>query len=206
MTPIRRVQGFTLLELLIGLTLVGLILTLLFAGLNLGMRSWEAGEQRMVASSRQSIIVDFIRRTLEQAYPLYWQVDNEKQLAFAGEAESLQLVGPVAMHEGAASNYLIALELDEGAGGRDLMMRWHMPDTREPGFGALEEAKPKVLAKAVKEMNFSYFGAESDTDEPAWHDQWLHQKTLPMLIRLQLTLENGEIWPDIVVATPIRAE
>jgi general secretion pathway protein J len=206
MTPIPRAQGFTLLELLIGMTLVGFILTLLFAGLRLGIRSWDAGEQHMVTSSRQAIVVDFIRRTLEQTYPLNWRVDNEDQLAFAGESESLQIVGPVPIHDGAASNYLIGLELVDGDGGRDLVMRWRMPDPREPGFAPLEEAKPKVLVKAVKEVTFAYFGAESDADEPAWHDQWVHQKAPPELIRLQITLENGETWPDIVVATPIRAE
>jgi general secretion pathway protein J len=206
MNPIRRAQGFTLLELLIGMTLVGFILTLLFAGLSLGMRSWDAGEQRMVSSSRQAVIVDFIRRTLEQTYPLHWRVDNEEQLAFAGETDALRIVGPVAIHDGASGNYLIALELVEGDGGRDLVMRWKMPDSRAPGFGPLEEAKPKVLAKAIRGMTFSYFGAENDTDAPTWHDQWLHQKAPPELIRLQLTMENGETWPDIVAATPIRTE
>jgi general secretion pathway protein J len=206
MTPAHRSHGFTLLELLIGMTLVGFILTLLFAGLRLGMRSWEAGEQHMVSSSRQGIIVDFIRRTLEQTYPMYWRVDNEEQLAFAGEPDSLRIVGPVPMHEGASNNYLIALNLADGADGHDLVMRWQMPDPRAPGFGTLEEAKPKVLVKAVKELAFAYFGAESDADEPTWHDQWLRQKVPPELIRLKLMLENGDTWPDIVVATPIRTE
>jgi general secretion pathway protein J len=206
MTPKRRAQGFTLLELLIGMTLVGFILTLLFAGLSLGLRSWEAGEQRMVTSSRQAIIVDFIRRTLEQTYPLFWRVDNEEQLAFAGETESLRFVGPVPRHEGASGNYLIALELADGEDGRDLVMRWQMSDSREPGFESLEEAKPKVLVKAIRELAFSYFGTENETDEPTWHDQWLHQKAPPELIRLKITLENGKTWPDIITATPIRTE
>jgi general secretion pathway protein J len=206
MTPKRRTQGFTLLELLIGMTLVGFILTLLFAGLSLGLRSWEAGEQRMVTSSRQAIIVDFIRRTLEQTYPLFWRVDNEEQLAFAGETESLRIVGPMPRHEGASGNYLIALELADGEDGRDLVMRWQMSDSREPGFESLEEAKPKVLVKAIRELAFSYFGTENEADEPTWHDQWLHQKAPPELIRLKITLENGETWPDIITATPIRTE
>ena len=206
MTLKRRTQGFTLLELLIGMTLVGFILTLLFAGLSLGLRSWEAGEQRMVTSSRQAIIIDFIRRTLEQTYPLFWRVDNEEQLAFAGETESLRFVGPVPRHEGASGNYLIALELADGEDGRDLVMRWQMSDSREPGFESLEEAKPKVLVKAIRELAFSYFGTENETDEPTWHDQWLHQKAPPELIRLKITLENGKTWPDIITATPIRTE
>lgn len=202
----RRAQGFTLLELLIGMTLVGFILTLLFAGLNLGTRSWEAGERRMVTSSRQAVVVDFIRRALEQTYPLRWRVDNEDQLAFAGEAESLRFVGTVAMHDGASGNHLIALDLTDGETGRDLVMRWQLPDPRAPGFEPLEQAQPKVLVKAIKGMTLSYFGSQDDTEEPTWHDQWLDQKAPPELIRLQLIMENGETWPSIVAAPRIRTE
>ncbi|MFZ3043398.1 MAG: prepilin-type N-terminal cleavage/methylation domain-containing protein [Thiobacillus sp.] len=206
MNPIRRSQGFTLLELLIGMTLVGFILSLLFAGLNLGTRSWEAGEQRMVTSSRQAVVVDFIRRAIEQTYPLRWRVGEEDRLAFAGEAESLRFVGTVAMHDGASGNHLIALDLVDGETGRDLVMRWQLPDPGAPGFEPIEQAEPKVLIKAVKEMALAYFGAQSETEDPAWHDQWLDQKTPPELIRLQLTMENGETWPDIVAALRARTQ
>jgi general secretion pathway protein J len=188
------------------MTLVGFILSLLFAGLNLGTRSWEVGEQRMSTSSRQAVVVDFIRRAIEQTYPLRWRVDEEDQLAFAGEAESLRFVGTVAMHDGASGNHLIALDLADGATGRDLVMRWQLPDPGAPGFEPVEQAEPKVLIKAVKEMALAYFGAQSETEDPAWHDQWLDQKTPPELIRLQLTMENGETWPDIVAAPRARTE
>ena len=206
MSAMRRVQGFTLLELLIGMTLVGFILTLLFAGLNLGTRSWEAGEQRMVTSSRQAVVVDFIRRVIERTDPMRWRVGEEDQLAFAGEAESLRFVGALAMHEGTTGNHLIALDLASGENGRDLVMRWRLPDLREPGFGPLEQAEPKVLLKAIRSMTLAYFGAEADTEEPAWHDQWLNQKAPPELIRLRLTMENGETWPDIIAAPRVRRE
>lgn len=204
MNPIRRTRGFTLLELLIGMTLVGFILALLFAGLNLGTRSWEAGEQRMVSSSQQAVVVDFIRRMLEHTEPLHWRVDEEDRLAFAGDAESLRFVGTLPMHDGATGRQIIALDLAGGEVGRDLVMRWRLADIREPGFDALEHAEPKVLIKAVSEIAVSYFGAETDAEDPAWHDRWLDQKVLPQLIRLQLTMENGEAWPEIIIAVRAR--
>jgi general secretion pathway protein J len=206
MSAIRRLRGFTLLEMLIGMTLVGFILTLLFAGLSLGTRSWEAGEERIVTSTRQAVAVDFIRHAIERAYPLRWRVDNEEQLAFAGEPESLRFVGAVAMREGTSVNHLIALDLEAGDGGRDLVMRWQLPDARAPGFDALQTASPKILVRSVKGMTFAYFGAHANTEAPAWHDRWIEQKTPPDLIRLQLVLENGEAWPDIVAAPRIRTE
>lgn len=202
----RRIRGFTLLELLIGMALVGFILVLLFAGLNLGTRSWEAGEARIATSSRQAVVVDFLRRTLEQAYPLRWRVDNEDRLAFAGEAEALRFVGPVPMHGGARVNQVLILDLAEGAPGRNLVMRWHLPDPREPGFAIAEAAEPKVLIKGIERLSFAYYGAESDAEEPAWHERWVDQKAPPELIRLQLVMANGESWPDIVAAPRLGTE
>ncbi len=188
------------------MTLVGFILVLLFAGLNLGTRSWEAGEQRIAASSRQAVVVDFIRRTLEQAYPLHWKVDNEERLAFAGEAEALRFVGPVPMHGGSRVNQAVVLDLADSGQGRDLVMRRHLPDLREPGFEAAATAEPKVLIKGIERLVFSYYGAESDTEEPAWHDRWIEQKTPPELIRLQFVMQNGEPWPEIVAAPRLATE
>ncbi len=71
----------------------------------------------MVTSSRQAVVVDFIRRVIEQTYPLRWRVGEEDRLAFAGEAESLRFVGTVAMHDGASGNHLIALDLVDGETG-----------------------------------------------------------------------------------------
>lgn len=206
MTFRRRARGFTLVEMLIGMTLVGFILTLLFAGLNLGTRSWEAGEQRIATSSRQAVVVDFLRRTLEQAYPLRWTVENEERLAFAGDAESVRLVGPVPIREGALVNQLVVLELADGETGHDLVMRWALPDLREPGFEPAEAATPKVLIKGIKRLTFAYFGTESEMEEATWHDRWVEQKDPPQLIRLQLVMENGEAWPDIVAASRVRTQ
>jgi general secretion pathway protein J len=195
-----RQRGITLLELLIALVLLGFIMTLLFAGLDLGTRSWDAGERRMNGASRQAVVDDFLRRTLEGAWPLMWRKDDEDVLAFAGEAESLRFAGPLARSAGTAAKQLLAIELAPGGQGRDLVVRWQWPDPRAPGFGPLDSAPPKVIVKQVKAVRFAYFGAESASDEPAWHDRWLARKVLPDLIRLRIEPHDDAPWPDIVVA------
>jgi general secretion pathway protein J len=149
-------------------------------------------------------VVNFIRHTLEQAYPLSWKVDGEDTLAFSGQNEALSFVGPVSSREGLSGNHLITLKLVEGDSGSDLVMQWHLPDPQEHGFDLLAESKPKILVRQVRAMTLDYFGADNDVNEPSWHAQWPSTQQLPRLIRLRLELENSEAWPDIVVA-PLRA-
>ena len=63
-------QGFTLLELLVAITLLGLLMAALFGGLRLGARVWETGETRLDASARVQIVQDFLRQRLAEALPL----------------------------------------------------------------------------------------------------------------------------------------
>lgn len=202
-----RLTGFTLLELLVGLSLVGLILVLLFAGLRLGDRSWEAGETRLTASSNLAVAARFIRHELEQIQPYHWKNTTEEQtLAFAGSADAIHFVGPVPSRVGVSGLHLVGIEAVSAGDGKALAMRWHLPDPEVPDFSLLEGAEPKNLVEDVEELSFAYFGAPDDTTDPAWHDSWDFPNRLPQLIRLRLTLKSGEIWPEIVVAPRINGE
>ena len=60
----RRFQqaGFTLLELLIAMTLLGMILVLLFGGLRLGVRSWDASQKQVDSLNSVRSLESFLRR------------------------------------------------------------------------------------------------------------------------------------------------
>src|SRR5437660_1101488 len=45
----RRVRGFTLVEVLIALAIVGMLLTIAFSGLRVAMAAWTRGEDRAEA-------------------------------------------------------------------------------------------------------------------------------------------------------------
>lgn len=196
----RRVTGFTLLELLIAMTLVSFILVLLFAGLRLATRSWDAGEQRIVDTGERALITNFLRGALEQIYPLRWRVDGQEVLAFEGAQQALAFVGRLPARQGSSGNHLLSLALVDGEGGRDLVLRWQLPSPQASDFSALEGAESKVLVRQVGELSFAYFGAESDLAEPDWVDRWSSATRLPKLIRVRLAGRDGAAWPDLVVA------
>lgn len=200
MTLRRPSPGFTLLELLIGLALVGLILSLVFAGLRLGTRSWDAGEQRMAESSGRAQLLAFLRVALEQAYPYRWQDGGATHAAFFGLPDALAFVGPLPNHAGLGGRYLVVLRLEEGEEGQDLVLRWRPPEAGARDFSDLDEAPRVVLAKSVQGLEFAYFGSAGEAEAPAWGDQWNQREALPRLVRLRILPGHTAAWPDLVVA------
>lgn len=199
-------RGFTLLELLVSMVLVGFILVLLFAGLRLGTQSWDVAEAKINSSSQRAVVMNLIRRMLEQSVPLRWNDNGTDFIAFDAGTDSLEFVGPIASREGLSGRHLIRLGLAEGEVGQNLMLQWHLTDPAKKDFSALDEAKPKSLLKAVQSVQFEYFGTEDDIQEPAWHADWRAKQRLPLLVRMRLVMDGGEQLPDLVVALRLQGE
>ncbi|MCH8035911.1 MAG: prepilin-type N-terminal cleavage/methylation domain-containing protein [Proteobacteria bacterium] len=85
-----RQRGFTLIEILIAMTLLGLLMAMLFGGLRLGTRAWEASDARSAELARLEAVHGFIRRALTGAYPLLRTETGgaKRRIAFTGGAEA----------------------------------------------------------------------------------------------------------------------
>ncbi len=195
--------GFTLLELMIAMALLGFILALLFGGMRLGARSWDAGELRAENTTRMALLQEFLRRELSQATPYRWKKKTDANLAFIGEPHSMKLVAPIAVRLGPGGLYLISLELVQHRDGAQLVMKRTIPESDSGDFTALDAAEKVVLAEQAEALDFAYYGAETKDAEPQWFDKWEsrdNQQRLPYLIRVRIKFSNGSVWPDLVVA------
>lgn len=198
----KKTSGFTLLELLIAMTLLGFILTLLFGGLRLGSRSWDAGDARGEKTTHLTLLQEFLRRELSQVTPYFWKNKANADLAFIGEPNSLMMVAPLAVHLAPGGLFLLGLNPDDGK----LVMRQAIPDADSADFSALDDAEKIVLADHVEDVAFAYYGAETKDADPQWTDHWKSQDTpqrLPYLIRVRITFDDGQVWPDLIVAPMI---
>lgn len=201
-------RGFTLLEMVIGITLLGFILVLLYGGLRLGTRSWDAGEKSVDASSRQAVVGEFLRRQLVLVYPLRWKKDGTQEvIAFAGETDALYFAAPISARLGAGGINLLALDADKKGGESALRLRWRAPDPEDKAFEFAEESKQEAaLVRDIGALEFAYFGSDTQDAEPAWHDTWHSETYLPQIIRLRLKPKEGDPWPDILVALKLNAD
>ncbi|AGA33580.1 General secretion pathway protein J [Thioalkalivibrio nitratireducens DSM 14787] len=190
-------RGFTLLEVMIALVLLGLLLSLLFSGLRLGAGSWDAAERagREVADRMQ--VLEFIDRSLARAEPVFRQTaDQGPVLVFEGRPDGVDWVAALPGHRGGGGLYRLSLEV-AGAGTAEaalvLGQRLFHPDTL-----AATQTDRETLADGVQEIALEYFGTQAHGREPNWTDHWRADR-LPRLVRMRIRDREGE-WPPLIVA------
>ena len=227
--PQRRARGFTLVELLIALAMLGLVTLLLFSGLRLGSRSWESVERVAGQSDALRFAHGFLIRALSQIRAVEATTDVGSQLAFAGAAERLEFVAPLSDYLGLPGLYVLRLALESRGAGRALVLtRWLLhPEILAGGDGvpAWEPLTSEgsrsfadlpvemdaaggafgrtLLLEAVDDFAVAYFGLADGDEEPVWHSDWFGQATLPTLVRIRLTTAT-QTWPELVVALPAQ--
>lgn len=183
-------RGFTLLELLIALTLFGLLMTVLLGGLRLGTRVWEASGERLEEQGEILTLQGFLRQRLEEAWPVEEAYrSDEAEPLFDGEADRLRLVSsmPASLGEGLFLIELSLLRTDRGGSDRDLLLRWRpwpATQTVEPG--------ERVLLADVAGMAIAYFGSDGRERPGGWHDRWQYRDDLPELVRITFTFPDGD--------------
>jgi general secretion pathway protein J len=208
--PAHIQMGFTLLELLIAMTLLGFILVLLFGGLRLGARSWDAVQQQVDNLNTVRSVESFLRREMTLAYPYRWKSIPGQRMAFLGERNKISFVAQLPSRIGVGGLYAVSLELEQSDMGKRMVWR-HVPlNPQMQDFSELAQAPEMVLVgselSAVDEIWLSYFGRDGEGTAPRWADRWDSDARLPALIKIQVRFANGTEWPDFVVAPMLTSE
>ena len=199
----RRVgAGFTLLEVLVAMSLLSLILLLLFTALHSGGRHWHAGAVKTAANDERRLTRAFIRKQFEQAAPLLQISASANRVLFYGAADSVLYTSYLpAQHAGAGMYVLRILAQD-----RRLMLQYlglhEKIDARHPP--PLDETNARALLENITAIRFQYYGRHHGDEPPDWRERWTRGDALPELVRIEIEHETGGPWPAMIV--PIHSQ
>ena len=206
--PRGRQKGFTLIELVVAMVLLGTMLVLLYSGLTFALRGWDAGDANGRRTADRRIGENFLRRELTELFPMRWKDAVALKFAFEGEERRLRFVSsrPAGLSQGGLS--LVGLEVEQDASGkaRHLTMRRAMPDDEARNFAPLDHSERTVLIADVDSVAFAYFGSENDFSESKWTDTWTYNARMPQMVRMRVKTADGTALPDFIVRVVLSEE
>ena len=203
---VRTLRGFTLIEVLIAMTLLSIMVVLLFSSLKICAQSWEQGESKITEVNEVAVVYNFFQRHLSSATPL-WNDFNakdgaateteERTLSFQGNKQSLQFVSVFPASAGRSGMQLFSIEPQQQDKERLIKV------TISPFFPLTEgeawRSEEVVLLKHVSDFTLAYFGATDDGGESSWQDEWLGKDTQPRLVKINISTTNDVSWTEMIV-------
>jgi general secretion pathway protein J len=195
-------SGFTLVELLVALALLGLLSVGLFGGLRFGLHAWQHGSARTDRSQRMLTAQNLLRRIIGDVYPQFVAEDPTRgHVDFSGTATSLEFLASAPIALGHSGRLRYRLVVERHGDHTDLIMTAR-PELADADARATER---RTLLADVEAIAFGYFGRTRSDDAAQWRDAWSGQVDLPQLVRVRVA-DAGRAWPDLVVAPRIGVD
>lgn len=199
----RRATGFTLLELVIAITLLALMASVLYGALGFAGRSWEGGEAKAEATSSMRLAEGFLRAQLEAQHPLRMRRMAEFPMLFGGTQDELRFAAALpARVSGGGIWYYRLVVANENDTSR-LVLERMLPDLEAGALPVFDKPERSILADHVKEIRIGYFGYDAGAARvgvPTWRDQWDDRNRLPLMVRIDVVPQRGPAWPTLLVA------
>lgn len=192
----RAHDGFTLLELLLAISLFSLITASIMGGIHLGARAWE--------TTRASDALDEVENAVRATAALIgrgYTIATDQQQQFTAEGPPPPFAGTanaasfVALSEGGAQwggLVLTEIGVDSGPEGSELAV-WTKPYRPREGLANGRAAMKKTVAlKGVAFFELSYFGAQQtqpgaqQQQPPVWSRSWASRTGLPELVTIRV--------------------
>lgn len=199
----RGQAGFTLVELLLAVTLMSLLLALAYGGLRAASRASQSGQEVLAESSRLRVTHQFIRKQMNLMLPLSFvgQGGEEGELVrFEGDTDRITYVGPMPGYLARGGPQVQQLAFVDGPEGLELQFS-HAPLLGyEPE--ALLDREPVVLLTELQDGGFEFLLEDEEAETLEWVSVWEEPGLVPRAVRLDVRFDDAAPvhWPPLVAS------
>ena len=191
-------EGFTLIEVIVTLTVLSFILLIIFGAFRLGLSAWERGESIKEEYQKVRIITQLISQQIKSIVP--YKIKTQKAegnyLAFEGKAHSLKFVSALPIKAKQPEGFVYAIyEFKEGGSEGGRLVLYEQRVLNKDFFS--EEPKEELavsLLEGISNVRFEYY-QEADpvkNRKEEWIEEWnvKEEKELPRALRMTITHPN----------------
>jgi general secretion pathway protein J len=187
----RSARGFTLLEVLFALALMGVLLTLVATTVLLGQRALAHADRYAQRLDEVRAAQGFLRQAVQQTLPLQYGGSGPMSV-FEGQAHSFRFAAPVPT---ALSGGILwhTVEWADAPSGPGLRVRFESAPGRTWG-------EPQWLLQGVRAVHLSYRGTDAAGRQTDWLARWPWPRRLPGQVRIALEVTGPVAWTAQTIA------
>jgi len=193
----RNQSGYSLIELLVVLALMGLIAVAMSGGIRFGAKVWERTGVQVEGLEQTQGAQALLRNLLSTVSPRLFDPSNANEDAFVGNGQRMSFTAPMppSLGQGGSARFNLTASRQDGA--TQLVIEWR------PRHGARRESK-QLLLRGAGTVAFAYATVDA-AGAIAWTDTWAADAGTPALIRIRADFaQSGAIrWPDLIVRARI---
>ncbi len=196
----RSQSGFTLIEVMLAMTIFALMSTVLYGAFSLGHSAVEKSQRSFERNQKLRAVDELLGSYIRSAYP-YRSSPQGSTILFAGEQADLTFVSSFSLAMGGRGMAKVHLfwEGDENRAGvlrleEETPVRVLSEEDEKDNQGHQGLSNSLVLREGVKEVRITYL--DSQSDEEKWEERWdaRERNVLPRAVRLNyLTAEGRKV-------------
>ena len=192
-------RGFTLVEVILAVSILAVVVLLATTALRVGLRAWEAGQRRADLQQESRALVELVSEALAgaSAYQGRLGQNPERIVLFEGEPDEVRFVTsapPLTLDDPVAPFHAVVL----GRKGQDAL---RLVERLVPSDEPFAPGPERVLSRSVTRFSLAY------RDEAgAWQERWDGREAggLPTAVRFELAVAGlARATPALVVALPM---
>lgn len=199
----RDQRGFTLLELVLALSIVAAMLAIVFGGLRVGIRAWQRGEERTESQQHSRSLHALLAQSLGGTTPYLSAAAAgvQPEVLFQGQPDKLSFVtvSPPFPLPAPIAFTAVTLSVDEGDK-PGLAIREKALPNEDP----FDDVPPIVVDPTFTAVRFRYLRDA----EGSWEDTWdgAQERAVPRAVEVTLTtMVGGQPVERPPVSVAIRA-
>lgn len=186
-------RGFTLLELLISIVMIGVIALIVTGAIRLGLRSVSSGENKIDHLEKKRASFSIIDSQIQSQIPLSYEENGERKYYFQGDRGALQLATNYSIWGGQKGYVLVRYKVESDSAGKQFLA------VSENIIG-MNNNRESRLFSAVDAIRFEYFFKDPTEEKGKWVDTWTDSANIPGKVKLHLLYGNS----DTSMIIPLR--
>ena len=209
-----REKGFTLLELLLSLTMMAVMVVIVFGTFRVGVRAWEKGERDIEVRHTQRTVLEQVRRQLASMSTRMLVNDGREPFFPVGSENKLRFISEVPLiHDNSFGLVYVEYRVEDGEDDtRVLKVFERNLVLLDASFFESEqdpEPDPEAFVAMIADIEgalLAYHNRPEEGETGEWLEAWQpeDEKTFPRAVRL--TLVPGGTEPAMAVIAPIQWE